>query len=85
MANTTFDDNDKGVLFPVTEKKNEKGPDFTGNITVGGKKYRLSAWSGVSGSGRPYTSLRLNGEWTDEPPGRNSEAPGKTPAPSLFD
>jgi hypothetical protein len=33
-----------GALFRETEKKNEKGPDYKGNIMLGGVVYELAGW-----------------------------------------
>src|SRR5580704_5660605 len=41
-----FDDTKS--LFPEEDRKNESGPDFTGEIDIGGTKYRLAGWKRVS-------------------------------------
>lgn len=56
-AQAQYDDELKGVLFPEKEKKNEKGPDVTGNVTVGGVKYRAAGWKRNSKAGEPFYSL----------------------------
>lgn len=38
----TFDNS--GVLFRNNNKKTEKHPDYSGNITIDGVEYFLSAW-----------------------------------------
>ena len=48
-----------GILFPETNKKNEKGPDFGGNITVGGVTYRLAGWK-KQGKKGPFLSLAVS-------------------------
>ena len=47
-----------GVLFKETEKKNEKGPDYRGNIMLGGKLYELAGWKKEGAKG---TFLSLKG------------------------
>ncbi len=69
MSNTNERSNDMtGVLFPVTEKKTDKHPDYTGRVEIGGVKYSLSAWSKTSAQGNGYVSLSLR-EWVDRPAG----------------
>lgn len=52
-------ENNRGVLFH-NEKKMEKSPDLTGEMTVDGKEYFVSAWINVSKSGKKYISMSLN-------------------------
>lgn len=55
-----YDDELRGVLFPETEKKSDRHPDFTGKVTVEGKDYRIAAWKRATKSdGRPFLSLTL--------------------------
>lgn len=60
-----------GTLFKVLEKKNEKGPDYTGDCMIGGEVYRMAAWIRESESGRKYMSFKF------EP----KEEPAAKPAP----
>jgi uncharacterized protein (DUF736 family) len=39
-----YDNTNRGVLFKAKEKKSENSPAYTGNINVGGKEYKISAW-----------------------------------------
>ena len=55
-----YDDNMRGVLFYETEKKNDKGPDLTGEVTVAGTKYRLAGWKRTSRGGRDFLSLSVS-------------------------
>jgi len=34
----------KGVLFPVREKKTPKSPDYKGEVNIGGSITKLAAW-----------------------------------------
>lgn len=52
-----YDDELRGVLFPETEKKSDRHPDFTGSATVEGTEYRVSAWKRRSRSDKPFLSL----------------------------
>ena len=53
-----------GALFRVREKTNPKGPDMTGNLVIGGVKYRLAGWTQEAGTGK-YLSLKV--QPADEP------------------
>lgn len=55
-----YDNTNSGSLFPVDEKKTEKSPDFTGNLDVDGKKFRLSAWKKTSKAGKKYLSVAIS-------------------------
>jgi uncharacterized protein (DUF736 family) len=43
-----FDETNRWRLFPEENKKNENGPDYTGEVDIGGVKYRLAGWKRVS-------------------------------------
>ena len=55
-----FDNTNRGVLFENDKDGNEKRPDYTGNIDVGGKKFSLSAWKKTSKGGKPFLSLSIS-------------------------
>ena len=46
-----------GGLFKETEKKSENGPDYRGNIMLGGQVYELAGWIKTGASG-PFLSLK---------------------------
>jgi hypothetical protein len=48
-----------GGLFKETEKKSEKGPDYKGNIMLGGVVYEIAGWKKEGGKG---TFLSLKGQ-----------------------
>jgi len=48
-----------GTLFKVQEKKNEKGPDYTGDCMIEGTVFRMAAWVRESESGRKYMSFKF--------------------------
>ena len=51
-----------GVLFRVSKKKSERSPDYTGNVVIGGEKYRLAGWLKMSRKGDEYLSLAVSEE-----------------------
>lgn len=52
-----YDNELRGALFSK-EKKNDKQPDFDGQIVIGGTEYRLAAWRRKSKKGVWYMSLK---------------------------
>jgi uncharacterized protein (DUF736 family) len=53
-------------LFPNDKGDNEKRPDMTGSMTMGGTKYSLSAWKNESKAGKQYLSIKVS-EWQERP------------------
>lgn len=51
-----YNDLNRIAVFPVKEKTNEKGPDFTGNLDVAGIKFRVSLWKTEAKSGLKFLS-----------------------------
>ena len=48
-----------GALFKNDKKATEQHPDYTGNITIQGKEYYLSAWVNESArTGQTYFALK---------------------------
>jgi uncharacterized protein (DUF736 family) len=55
-----FDNTNRGVLFAKKNKKNEKQPDYDGNINVDGKDYALAGWKKTSQKGATFLSLKVS-------------------------
>lgn len=49
-----------GSLFKEQEKKNERGPDYTGDCMIEGTVYRMAAWIQEASSGRKYMSMKFS-------------------------
>lgn len=49
----------RGSFFKNDKKQNEKQPDYTGSIKVGGVEYWLSVWNAESKTGRKYCSVAV--------------------------
>lgn len=63
----------KGFLMKVSEKKSERGPDFTGKLELDdGQEIQVSAWVEESKSGKKYLSLALQVHEEDRPAPRNA-------------
>lgn len=48
-----------GALFNNDNKERESQPDFTGNVKIGDKLWRLAGWNTESRAGTPYISLKV--------------------------
>ena len=55
-----FDQTNRGVLFVKKNKKNEKQPDYDGNINVDGKDYAIAGWKKTSQKGATFLSLKIS-------------------------
>lgn len=51
-----YDDSNRFVLFKQDKGDNPNRPDYTGNVNVEGKEYRLAAWIRESKNGLKYLS-----------------------------
>ena len=71
-----FDNTNLGVLFPNDKKGNEKRPDFTGDINVGGTEYRLSAWKKASKQGNNFLSISVQLKEGQKIPAKNEMPAG---------
>ena len=40
-----YDETNRWSLFPEENKKSDNGPDYTGEVDIGGTKYRLAGWT----------------------------------------
>lgn len=47
-----------GILFRQ-EKRSERAPDFSGECTIGGVKYKIVGWSKTAKSGSKFLSLQF--------------------------
>lgn len=54
-----YDNEMRGVLFPNENKRTSKSPDMTGKCQIGGKEYRLAAWTQRSRKGDRYLSVSV--------------------------
>lgn len=67
-----------GCIFAVREKKNERGPDYTGNgKDESGKEYRFAGWKKIDKNGKAYLSLSL-----EDQADKQSDAFGRAPSKS---
>ena len=58
-----------GALFTNKSKKEDKHPDYTGNINVEGKELQIAGWKKVSKNGTTFLSLSVSEkkEHTEKP------------------
>lgn len=53
------DNKNSGALFRNDKKATDQHPDYTGNITIEGKEYYLSAWVNESArTGQKYFAIK---------------------------
>ena len=71
-----FDNTNRGVLFPNDKKGNEKRPDFTGDLNVGGVEYRLSARKKASKQGNNFLSISVQLKEGQKIPAKNEMPAG---------
>jgi uncharacterized protein (DUF736 family) len=69
----TYDNTNTGVLFVQKKKKTPKHPDFTGNLDVEGKPYRIAGWKRMSRNNSEYISIALSEPYEAEDPTENPE------------
>ena len=60
-----------GVIFKNTKKMNEKSPDYSGSINIGGKEVKFSGWVRQAKSGTKYISLAVNTAPSQKNPPKN--------------
>ena len=69
------DNKNSGALFRNDKRATEQHPDYTGNITIEGKEYYLSAWVNESArTGQKYFALKATP--------KAANAPATTTAPA---
>ena len=67
--------NNSGALFRNDKRETEKHPEYTGNITIEGKEFYLSAWVNESArTGQKYFAIKATPE--------AATAPATTTAPA---
>lgn len=64
-----YDNKNTGVLFKNDKGDNPARPDYTGNVDVEGRKYRVAAWvKEAKASGQKFLSLRVSEVTVSEQP-----------------
>jgi hypothetical protein len=57
--------NNSGILFKNNRKKQDNHPDYQGDATIGGKKYKMSAWLKQGARGK-FTSFSFTAKDSNE-------------------
>ena len=72
-----YDNTNTGALFKNTRKESDKGPDYRGQLNVGGTEFWVAAWLKKSKEGKPYMSLAVTKKegTVREKPKEDSEIP----------
>lgn len=68
----SYDNTNKGVLFPNKYKKQPNHPDYTGTINLDGVEKQVAGWVKKSQSGGSFLSLSLS-----EPKEKKAPSTGK--------
>lgn len=66
--------NNSGVLFRDHDKKNDRGPDYTGTANIEGTTYRMAAWIKTAKNGSKFMSFAFS-EQTDRPAPKDASPP----------
>lgn len=71
-----YDNTNRGSLFKNDKGGNEARPDYTGNLDVEGKPYRLAAWIKVSQkTGNKFLSITVQPR--EEQPTTETQGPAE--------
>ena len=57
-----------GSLFRNTDKKNERGPDYSGTAVIDGTEFYMDAWLKESENGRKWMSFSFKPKQQKEAP-----------------
>ena len=55
-----YDNTNRGAMFIETDKKSDKGPDYSGSLNVEGKEYRIAGWKKESKGGKRFISISIS-------------------------
>lgn len=79
----SYDNTNRGALWRNDRKTKEKSPDFTGNLNVDGKWYRVAGWDREEGAASNAPIIRLNVEPKEET--EQTKAEPEKPLPADWD
>lgn len=49
-----------GVLFKQSERKTDSSPGYSGEVRIGGKKYKLKGWARTSKANEVFIALEVH-------------------------
>lgn len=76
---TQYDNKNRAVLFKNKDKRDDKDPDYRGNLNVDGKEFWLDFWlQTAKASGEKFMSGRVKPKMAREHPGASENPPAKT-------
>lgn len=73
----------KGQLFRNIRKTADNQPDMTGKVKVGGKEWKIAAWTKTDRNGNKYMSLSFSDP--NERPQRQAPTQSRAPEPQQED
>jgi hypothetical protein len=75
-----YDNTNRGALFKNNDKRDERDPDYRGNININGKAFWLDAWLNESKKdGKKYMALRVKPKLAAEHAGGTANPPARNP------
>lgn len=57
--NQQYDNTNRGALFKNNKRMNDRAPEFTGKLNVGGVDYYVSGWRKTRENADPFISLSV--------------------------
>lgn len=75
----------RGYLYPNSNKTKPTHPDYTGTVITDGKEWRLAAWENQSTDGKKYLSLIVSPPLTPEQQQqfKRNDEPQANPNPNI--
>jgi len=75
---TTYDNRNRAVLFKNTDKRDDRDPDYRGNLNVDGKEFWLDFWlQKAKKDGKTFMSGRIKPKMASEHRGGAANPPAQ--------
>ena len=82
MSEKQYDNSNRGVLFKNTDKRDDRDPEYRGQINVGGQEFWLDCWiQTAKKDGRKFMSLRVKPKQAAQVQGGSANPPARDSAP----
>jgi len=86
MSDQQYDNTNRGVLFKNEDKRDDRDPDYRGNVNVNGTEFWLDAWINTAKkSGKKFMSLRVKPKLASEHKGGTANPAAQKAAQPDFD
>jgi uncharacterized protein (DUF736 family) len=78
MSDRQYDNTNRGALFKNDDKRDDRDPDYRGNINIDGKEFWLDAWLNTAKkSGKKFMALKAKPKMASEYKGALSNPPAQ--------